>query len=149
MDPAEFAGVVRRLGQNESGRVTAFVVVFVAAVIAFSGLVLDGGLALASKVRAMGEAQEAARAGAQAIDPSVYRSTGVLRLIPGEAVTLASHYLAAADRSGEVTVTGNTVSVKVTDTHQSLLLGAVGVESLTTTASASAQPERGVTAPEP
>ena len=149
MDAAGFTGVVRRLGQDESGRVTAFVVVFVVAAIAFSGLVLDGGLALAGKVRAMGEAQEAARAGAQAIDLSAYRSTGVRRLIPGEAATLASQYLAAAGRRGKVTVTGNTVSVRVTDTHHSLLLGAVGVESLTATASASAQPERGVTAPEP
>ncbi|MFD2414823.1 hypothetical protein [Amycolatopsis pigmentata] len=149
MDHAGFAGMVRQLHKDESGGVTAFVVVFVAAVIAFSGLVLDGGLALAGKVRAMGEAQEAARAGAQAIDLSAYRSTGELRLIAGEAVTLASQYLAAAGRSGEVTVTRNIVSVKVTDTHHSLLLGAVGVKSLTTIVSASAQPEHGVTTPEP
>ncbi|WP_291408859.1 hypothetical protein [Actinophytocola sp.] len=123
--------------------------VFVTAVIAFSGLVLDGGLALAGKVQALGEAQEAARAGAQAIDLSAYRSDGTLRLVPAQATTLANEYLVAAGRSGTVTVDGNTVSVTVTDTHHSLLLGAVGVNSISTKVSATARPEHGVTAPEP
>ncbi|MEC3974326.1 hypothetical protein [Amycolatopsis sp. H20-H5] len=140
---------LRRLNEDEDGRVTAFVVVFVAAVIAFSGLVLDGGLALAGKVRAIGEAQEAARAGAQAIDLSAYRSNGALRLVPGQASTLARQYLAAAGRNGTVSVTGNTVAVTVTDIHRSILLGVVGVHSISSSASATAQPERGVNAPEP
>lgn len=143
------SAALRRLHRDEDGRVTAFVVVFTTAVIAFSALVLDGGLALAGKVRARGEAQEAARAGAQAIDLSAYRTDGTLRLVPAQATALANDYLAAAGQSGTVTVNGNTVSVTVTDTHGSLLLGVVGVHSITTTVSATARPEHGVTAPEP
>lgn len=141
--------LTRRLRDDDGGRVTAFVVILVVAVIAFSGLLLDGGLALAGKMRALGEAQEAARAGAQAIDLSAYRSGGTLRLIPPQATELAHQYLAASGRNGTVTVAGNTVTVTVTDTHHSVLLGAVGVNEITTSATGSAQPERGVTAPEP
>jgi hypothetical protein len=137
-------GRLRRLRTDEDGRVTAFVVVLVTAVIAFSGLVLDGGLALAAKVGAIGEAQEAARAGAQAIDLSAYRASGTLRLVPAEATSLADQYLAAAGRSGSVTVAGNTVTVTVSDTHRSILLGVVGVDSITVTATGQAQPQRGI-----
>jgi hypothetical protein len=135
---------LRRLGADENGRVTAFVVVLVTAVIAFSGLVLDGGLALAGKIRAIGEAQEAARAGAQAIDLSAYRANGVLRLIPAQATSLATQYLAAAGRSGSVTIAGNTVTVTVSDTHHSILLSAVGVDSITVTGTGQAEPQRGI-----
>ncbi len=71
-----------RLGELESGMVTAFVVVFTMALIAMAGLVLDGGLALSAKVQAIDDAQAAARAGAQAIDIPLYRSTGHITLDP-------------------------------------------------------------------
>jgi hypothetical protein len=137
-------GWLRRLHQDENGRVTAFVVVFVAAVIAFSGLVLDGGLALASKIRAIGEAQEAARAGAQAIDLSTYRSSGALRLVPAQANTLAHQYLAAAGHSGTVTIADNTVDVTVTVSQPTQLLGLIGIGSITVTGTGQAQPQRGI-----
>ena len=57
-----------RLGESESGMVTAFVVIFTVALIVMAGLVFDGGLALSVKVQAIDDAQAAARAGAQAID---------------------------------------------------------------------------------
>ena len=46
---------------------TAFVVTLAAALILLAGLVLDGGLVLAAKRRAINEAEAAARAGAQQI----------------------------------------------------------------------------------
>ena len=49
----------------DGGRVTAFVVVLMTAILALAGLALDGGLALAATVRAVGQAESAARAGAQ------------------------------------------------------------------------------------
>jgi hypothetical protein len=61
-----------RLG-DESGMVTAFVVIFTLALVLMAGLVLDGGLALAAKVQAIDDGQAAARAGAQAIDIPTYR----------------------------------------------------------------------------
>ena len=143
------APALRHLHRDDDGQITAFVVVLVTAIIALSGLVLDGGLALAGKIRALGEAQEAARAGAQAIDLAAYRASGTVRLIPDEAISLAKEYLAAAGRNGTATVNGNTVSVTVTDTHRSILLGVVGVESINTSASAIAEPQRGISEPDP
>lgn len=132
---------------EDSGRVTAFTVVIVAVVLLFAGLVLDGGLALAAKVRALGQAQEAARAGAQAIDLSAYRATGALRLDPDRAAALARGYLAAAHTSGAeaVTVAGDTVTVTLTVAQPTRLLGLVGVRSIQVTGTGSAHPDRGAT----
>jgi hypothetical protein len=135
---------LRRLRQDQSGRVTAFVVIIVTAVLLFAGLVLDGGLALAAKVRALGEAQEAARAGAQEIDLTAYRANGVLRLEPQQASAAARNYLAAAGHTGTVSVAGNTVNVTVTVSQSTQLLPLIGIGSITVTATGQAQPQRGI-----
>ena len=142
-------GGFRDLVRDENGQVTAFIVVIATAVLMFAGLILDGGQALAARVRALGEAQEAARAGAQAINLAAYRSTGTLTLTPEHAVTLARRYLAATGHAGTVSVAGNTVTVTVTITAPTQLLRLVGLGSLTVTSTGSAQPQRGITAPEP
>lgn len=135
---------LRRLREDQSGRVTAFVVIIVTAVLLFAGLVLDGGLALAAKVRALGEAQEAARAGAQEIDLTAYRANGALRLEPQQASAAARNYLAAAGHSGTVSVAGNTVTVTVTVSQSTQLLPLIGIGSITVTATGQAQPQRGI-----
>jgi hypothetical protein len=139
----------RQLHRDQSGRVTAFVIIMVTAILLFAGLVLDGGLALAAKVRAVGEAQEAARAGAQEIDLAAYRATGTLRLLPQQASAAARNYLAAAGHSGTVTVAGNTVNVTVTISQPTELLGLIGIGSITVTGTGQAQPQRGIDGPEP
>src|SRR5438874_2587717 len=88
----------RQLRTDQNGRVTAFVVIIVTAVFLFAGLVLDGGLTLTAKIRAIGEAEEAARAGAQEIDLAAYRADGTLHLMPDQARAAARDYLAAAGR---------------------------------------------------
>ncbi|MFB9617439.1 pilus assembly protein TadG-related protein [Kutzneria kofuensis] len=123
---------------------TAFVVVIAIAALLFAGLVLDGGLALAAKVRAIGEAQEAARAGAQEIDLTAYRADGTLRLVPQQASTAARNYLAAAGHTGTVSVAGNTVNVTVSITQPTQLLGLAGIGSITVTGAGQAQPQRGI-----
>jgi len=134
----------RGLRDDEDGRVTAFVVIMAVAALLFSGLVLDGGLALATKVRAIGEAQEAARAGAQEIDLTAYRADGTLRLLPQQAIAAARNYLAAAGHAGTVSVAGNTVNVSVTITQPTQLLGLAGLGSITVTGTGQAQPQRGI-----
>jgi len=47
------------------------------ALILVAGLVLDGGLTLAARERALDKAQQAARAGAQAINLATYRQTSL------------------------------------------------------------------------
>ncbi|SMD23925.1 pilus assembly protein TadG-related protein [Lentzea albidocapillata] len=133
-----------RLREDEHGRVTAFVVIIAVAALLFAGLVLDGGLALAAKVRAIGEAQEAARAGAQEIDLAAYRADGSLRLAPQQASAAARNYLAAAGHSGTVSVNGNTINVTVTINERTRLLGLAGIGSITVTGAGQAQPQRGI-----
>ncbi|WP_245960240.1 pilus assembly protein TadG-related protein [Prauserella flavalba] len=133
----------------DEGRATAFIVVLVVGILALAGLTLDGGLALAAKVKANGEAQAAARAGAQAIDLSAYRNTGTLQLVPAQAVADAQSYLATVGASGSVTVSGDTVTVSITATQGTQLLGLVGISSLTVHGTGSAHPQRGVVTVEP
>lgn len=135
---------LRRLREDQDGRVTAFVVIIVTAILLFAGLVLDGGLALAAKVRALGEAQEAARAGAQEIDLVAYRANGTLRLAAQEASAAARDYLAAAGLTGSVSVAGNTVNVTVTVSQSTQLLNLIGIGSITVTGTGQAQPQRGI-----
>ncbi|MFD4560503.1 hypothetical protein ACFWP5_40365 [Streptomyces sp. NPDC058469] len=138
-----------RSARSDDGQITVFVVVIVAAAVMFTGLVLDGGLALAAKVRAIGEAQEAARQGAQAIDLDTYRTDGALRLAPPKARTLAQDYLASTTDTGDVTATEDTVTVTVTAHQHTQLLGLLGVRSLTVIGTGSAHPVRGITVPDP
>ncbi|EWM12038.1 hypothetical protein [Kutzneria sp. 744] len=128
---------------------TAFVVVLAIGILALAGLTLDGGLALAAKVQADGQAQAAARAGAQAIDLTAYRATGALQLVPAQAVADAQSYLAGVGATGTVTVFGDTVTVAVAAVEHTQLLGLVGISSLTVHGHASAHPQRGVVNVEP
>ncbi|MHB1850536.1 MAG: pilus assembly protein TadG-related protein [Acidimicrobiales bacterium] len=132
-----------RRGGEEAGMVTAFVVIFTLALLAMAGLVLDGGLALAAKVHAIDAAQAAARAGAQAIDIPLYRSTGTITLDPAEATADAQGFLAAAGEHGTVTVAGETVAVTVTITQPTQILSVVGVDQLTVSGTGSATAQQG------
>ncbi|QKV81803.1 hypothetical protein HUT10_48260 [Amycolatopsis sp. Hca4] len=123
---------------------SAFVVVLVLGLLALAGLGLDGGLALAAKVRATGQAESAARAGAQAIDLAAYRATGTLRLLPAEADGLARRYLASVGATGTVTATADTVTVIVTTSQRAQLLSLVGIPSIGAHGSGAAHPRRGV-----
>lgn len=133
----------------DEGRVSAFVVVLTLGILTLAGLTLDGGLALAAKVEANGQAEAAARAGAQAIDLTVYRTNNRLQLVPAQAVDNAQSYLAAVGASGTVTVSGDTVTVTVTASQNTQLLGMVGISSLTVHGTGSAHPQRGVVTIDP
>ena len=132
-----------RLGDREAGMVTAFVVIFTLALLLMAGLVLDGGLALAARVRAIDDAQAAARAGAQAIDIPTYRATGQITLDPAQATADAEHYLAAAGNTGIVAVNGNQVTVTVTITQPTQILDLAGISHFTETGSGTATAEQG------
>lgn len=131
----------------DEGRVSAFVVTLTVAILVLAGLTLDGGLALAAKVRANGQAEAAARAGAQAIDLETYRATSQVRLVPARAVARAQHYLANVDAAATVRVAGDTVTVTITTSQPTQLLGLIGIGSITVTASGQAQPQRGISGP--
>lgn len=134
---------------GDEGRISAFVVTVLAAILALAGLTLDGGLALADKVRVNGQAEAAARAGAQALDLDAYRATGAVHLVTSQAGVMARSYLSTVGQIGTVTVTGNTVTVTITATHRTQLLALVGIPALTVHGTASAHPVRGVLTVEP
>jgi len=131
-----------RLGEPEAGMVTACVVIFTVALLVMAGLVLDGGLALSAKVRAIDDAQAAARAGAQAINIPLYRSTGQITLNPSEASADAEQYLAQAGQTGTVTVNGDQVTVTITVTQPTQLLSLAGIHHLTVSGSGTATAEQ-------
>lgn len=124
---------------GQKGQVTAFVVALLAALLLLAGLVTDGGLALAGRLRAMDEAQAAARAGAQALGHSSYRQAGVAILNPAAAIRAAQAYLAATGDPGMVVVEGNSVRVSVQVTQSMQLLTLAGLHTLAVSGQGAAQ----------
>ncbi len=133
----------RGLITDEQVRVTAFVVILTTACLLFAGLVLDGGLALAAKIRAIGHAEEAARAGAQELALTVYRDNSTVQLQPAAARAAARQYLDTVGAHGTVTVADNTVSVTVTAEQPTQLLELIGITTTTVSGSGHAQPHQG------
>jgi hypothetical protein len=126
-----------RLGRDD-GQVTGLAVIMVTAMLAVAGLVLDGGLAVSAKVRALDIAQGAARAGAARLDLAAYRSGGLVRLNVPDATAAARAWLSTASATGTVTVTPQQVHVEVTAVTDTQLLRVVGVDTITVHADATA-----------
>ncbi|MEN8652351.1 pilus assembly protein TadG-related protein [Streptomyces sp. 21So2-11] len=133
--------------REDTGQVTAVVVVSVAGLFLFAGLVIDGGLALAGKVRAADTAQEAARAACQEVDLEHLRATRRMRLEPGPASAAAHARVAAVGDTATVAVRDGEAEVTVTHVQPTQVLSLVGLGSLTTTATATAHIERGTSTP--
>ncbi|WP_406692800.1 hypothetical protein REH65_14440 [Saccharopolyspora sp. ID03-671] len=122
---------------------TAFVVVITTACLLFAGLVLDGGLALAAKTKAIGHAQEAARAGAQELDLASYRAGGDARLDPSAAQAAAQRHLGAVGATGTVTADATTVRVHVDAQQRTQILGVIGLGEIAVSAEGQARPDQG------
>ena len=134
---------------DERGQVTAFVVAVVLALFVMGGLVIDGGYTLAARRRAIDEANEAARAGAQAVDAAQYRATGILTLDPAAAVVAAEAHLRATGHAGAVTVAGDRVQVRAGITQPTALLQIVGIRDLTVSGQGAARIVSGIGGPAP
>lgn len=133
---------------GDAGQVTAFTVVITAALLLLAGLVIDAGLALAAKTRALDLAQSAARTGAQQLDLTAYRVDGIVRLDPDRAEQAARNYLAAAHIAGTATATSRGISVTVHTLQRTQILRIVGIGAIEVRAEATARPRHGVTEPE-
>ena len=123
---------------------TLFVSVVVVAMLILLGLVVDGGYVLAARRRAIDEANGAARAGAQALAASSYRTTGELTVDPDAAAAAAGGYLAATGHSGSVSVDGNDVTVRVSFDQPMSLLRIIGIDDVTVNGRGHARSVRGI-----
>ena len=101
-----------------------------------AGLALDGGRKLGALSEAQDIADNAARAGAQAIDTDAYQLTGTPSLDPAAATRAVHSYLDATGHTGTVEVTGPTVTVTVSMSIQTRFLP--GPLTVTATESATA-----------
>ena len=97
----------------DRGSITAYLLIMTVALVVLAGLVLDGGAALTAHGTAADTAQQAARAGADALDEQSLRASAPAGLTtnPAAAREAAAAVLAAADVTGDITVTGSTVTV--------------------------------------
>jgi Flp pilus assembly protein TadG len=130
--------------REEAGAVAMFTVLITLALVAMAGLVIDGGYTFAARVQAHGQADQAARIGADALTDTSLRN-GTPAVDPARGQAAAVGYLRSVGATGTVTVTGRTVTVTVTSRQRMRLLSAVGVNTLTVTETASAESVGGVT----
>jgi Flp pilus assembly protein TadG len=123
--------------RDERGALSTFVAVIALALLMAAGLAVDGGRKVAALREASHLADNAARAGAQAVDLDTLRSSGELRLRPDEATSRATDYLARLGHEGQINVAGDTVTVTVSLTVNPVLLP-IGAITVTATETARA-----------
>ncbi|MER5352603.1 hypothetical protein ABT093_20000 [Kitasatospora sp. NPDC002551] len=107
--------------RGDKGALSLFVAVAAASLFLVVAFVYDGSLKLSALNHAESAAQEAARAGAQSVNPG--------RVIAGEGITIdrnaaqaaALAYLKSAGTSGTVSWSGDSIVVSVTETYSPVL----------------------------
>ena len=135
---------------SDTGSITLMLVALFVALIALAGIVIDGGAKLNQAENATAIAQEAARAGAGMVNQANAYSTGSFTVDQGQAITAAQRYLASAGYHGSVTLVGTeSIEVTVTVTGPTRVLSIIGIDSMTSTGSATASLVTGVTGPQP
>lgn len=131
----------------DRGSLAGYLVIMTVALFALAGLVLDGGAALTAHGQAADVAQQAARAGADALDVASLRSRTPAGLTanPAAARAAAQAVLTAAGVQGEVTVSGSQVTVSAQASRPAAILSIVGIDEVGGKATATAFPLHGTT----
>jgi hypothetical protein len=132
--------------RDDSGLIGLYVSVLFLAFVLITGLIIDGGAVRSGRREAGDLAAQAARAGSQEIDLELLRSTGRIQLEPQAAAERASGVLAAAGRTGSVSVGPDRVTVTVSWLVPMRVLGLAGVGDTTISATRVARPAEGVVA---
>ena len=140
------SGGVRGLHRDERGGAAVLVAVFLLGLVAVSGLVADGGLVLAERRGLQNLADAAAAAGAMQLDEAAYRASGgTVSLDEWAAKQAATAYLRdAGDVEFEVLTGPGRVEVRVARPAPTAFLGVLGIDSVTVSARATAEPRAGV-----
>jgi Flp pilus assembly protein TadG len=138
-----------RLG-DERGALTLFLAILFPVLLAFAGLVVDAGTKLDNYENAATYAQEAARAGAGQVDQSEAYSSATFVVDEAQAVAAAQAYLSAlpSEVTGTATPVGNdAIRVTVTVTSPTTVLSIIGIDTVTSQATATASLLSGVAGP--
>src|SRR5260370_4606498 len=154
--PGRAGGLVRRgrggpAGDGERGALTLMLAIMFVGLLALAGLVVDGGAKLNEAENATAIAQEAARAGAGMVNQGRAYSTGTFTVDSGRAVAAAQAYLSNAGYSSAVTtvtaIGAESIRVSVTVTEPTRILSIIGIDSISSTGTATASLVTGVTGP--
>ncbi len=125
--------------RREQGSVSVFAVIAVTILVMFVGVAVDLSGMVHTLERAQDVARQAARAAAQAADaPTAIRGEGAA-VDAARAAQAGRAYLGAAGLDGDVTVTGDTVTVTAAASYSPIILGLVGIGSRTMTGSSTAR----------
>ncbi|MHB8328486.1 MAG: TadE/TadG family type IV pilus assembly protein [Acidimicrobiales bacterium] len=129
--------------KSQQGSLTVFMAVLSMTLFVLVGLVLDGGRAIGARREAMDVAEQAARAGADQLSVDALRS-GEFIVDPAAAVLAVASYLRASGEVGTAVVTGDTVMVHVEARAPTTILGMIGIDEISVSATASATNLHGV-----
>jgi hypothetical protein len=133
----------RPLDDPERGSISVWAALASVALILCAGLAVDLGGRVHALQRAHDLAQQAARAGGQALADAHAIRGDVLSLDVTEATREAHRYLDDAGVTGRVEVSGGAqVTVTVSDTYDTVILGVIGINALDVTATATARTVR-------
>ena len=131
--------------RRERGSVSIWLATSGFAMIVLVGLAVDLGGQVHAQQHARNLAAQAARTGGQQLQPVPAMRGETATADRARAVAAARTYLAAADVTGTVAVTGGTtVTVHVRDTYATTFLGIIGITSMTVTGHGRARITRSV-----
>jgi hypothetical protein len=132
---------------SERGGLSLMIVILFVVLVALAGIVVDGGAKLTADENAVALAQEAARAGATTVDVSSAYSTGSFVVDQRPALDAARRYLVGAgcDRFSMAPAGARGIRVSVTITEPTRFLSLIGIDSFTSTGTATATLVTGVT----
>lgn len=136
----------RRQERDERGSVSVYFLLITTAVIAATGLLIDGGETLAARAQAADHAEQAARAGIQQLQLDRLRA-GTITPLPARAVAVAENYLHGFGDTGTATLNGNTLTVTARRTIPARILQAFGINGFTATGTGTATLAAGIAAP--
>ncbi|TSD65525.1 pilus assembly protein TadG-related protein [Aeromicrobium piscarium] len=126
---------------HERGAASVFVVGMSVVLLLCAGLAIDGGVGINTRMRVADDAEQAARAGANAVDVGRLRSSGVVAIDPVQARQAAAGFLAGRGYSAgqySVSVDGTEVSVDVRDSTDTIILSIINIDSYPVSAGATA-----------
>ena len=133
-----------QIPRDEAGVLSAYVAVLAVALLVIVGMAVDTGRAIAAQRLAADEAEQAARSGAGQLSLQALRD-GKVALDTPSAVRSAERYTIVSGHPGTATTANGIVTVRVVVLVPTTILGIVGVQNISVSATSSASDVRGVT----